>query len=166
MMVTALLIGLAIIIPVISFRIDLPPFSATVASHVPIIIAMFISPFSALFVAAGSALGFFFRGVPMVIVARAATHVIFAAAGAYMVRKRFNVVLTGALTMLIHALAEAVVVIPFLSPEQNIIYFAFYVTGVGTALHHVLDYIIAFGVLSALSASKAIPKMPKVWGKE
>ena len=55
-----LLTALAIIIPIqFGFlKIYIPPFSATLTAHVPMMLSMFISPFAAIVVGIGSTLGF------------------------------------------------------------------------------------------------------------
>jgi niacin transporter len=81
--VSGLLIAVGIIIPMFSpLKILLEPASFTLASHVAIFIAMFISPGMAASVAVGTTLGFYFGAFPIVVVLRAATHVVFAVAGA------------------------------------------------------------------------------------
>ena len=76
--ITALLMALAIMIPIM---IVIPPASYTLASHVPIFLAMFLSRKMAACVVIGSTLGFFVAGFPIVIVMRAASHIIFALMG-------------------------------------------------------------------------------------
>lgn len=57
---SGLLSAIAVLIPLIMpFKIILPASTYTLASHVPIFIAMFISPSVAIMVTLGSALGFF-----------------------------------------------------------------------------------------------------------
>ena len=172
LVLTALLIALGIVIPVcFSFlRVVLPPaFTATLMAHVPVFIAMFISPFSALFTALGTAIGFFFTSDP-VVAARAASHVVFALVGAFMIKKRCNLILAGVVTALLHALCEALVVLLFLGMgwTENktgapIVAIAFYTTGVGTLIHDAIDYVIACGVGFALVKAKAIPPIPHLW---
>jgi len=167
MTITALLTALTILIPIVFSPIRIPvglTFTATLSVHVPIIIAMFISPWSAAFVALGSALGFFFSA-PTVVAVRAATHVIFAVAGACMIRKMHgNTMLKLAIvwlaTMVLHAAAEAVasglmVHYAFGSPLY-VAYAEAFTTGVGTLIHHTIDYVIAIGILSVLA--KAAPQ--------
>jgi len=169
MVITALLTALSILIPTAFtfLRVVLPPaFTATLMAHVPVVVAMFISPFSAAFVAIGSAFGFFLTGLPPVVTARAATHIIFAVVGAYMLKKMHGgalakLIWVGFVTMILHAIMEAAVVIPMMfivteSPDPAVIYTAAYVTGVGTLIHHAIDYVIAIGVVSALSKAKLI----------
>ena len=172
LVLTALLIAIGIIIPVYFgfLRVTLPPaFTATLMAHVPIFIAMFISPWSALFVALGTTLGFLFT-TPLVVAIRAASHVVFALVGAWMIRKRYNLVLVGIVTALLHAFFEGLTVYLFimigLTPATEgtpVLVTAFYFTGIGTLIHDMIDYIIACGVGVALANAKMIPPLPPVW---
>ena len=167
MTIAGLLTALTILIPIMFSPIRIPvglTFTATLAVHAPILIAMFISPWAAAFVAIGSAIGFFFSA-PLVVAARAATHVIFAVAGAIMVQKmRGNgmskLILVWLVTMALHAVFEAIV-------AGSMTYFAFehpfyiaqaeaFTTGVGTLIHHSVDYVIMLVILAALSKAKLI----------
>ena len=68
MTMTALLTAIAILIPIIMpFKIVIPPASYTLGSHIPIFIAMFLSPLMAAFVIIASSLGFLMAGYPPVI---------------------------------------------------------------------------------------------------
>ncbi len=170
MVITALLIAFGIIIPTMfsGLRVYLPPFSATLTAHVPVFIAMFISPISAIFTALGTTLGFIFAGLDPAVTARAASHIIFAVVGAYMINKNCSIVLVGATTMILHAIFEALVSLLFLSvgwseSNGNMFYIAFYVTGVGTIIHHIVDYIIAIVLVKALARTKALKKTPKLF---
>lgn len=174
MVLTALLIAIGIIIPVYFgfLRVTLPPaFTATIMAHVPIFIAMFISPWSALFTAIGTTIGFCFTTPPVVAV-RAASHVIFALLGALMIEKRQNLVLVGVVTALLHALFEALVVYLFFvfglttpNTGESILYAAFYITGIGTLLHDIIDYVIACMLGFALVKAKMLHPLPPVWKK-
>ena len=169
---TALLIAIGIIIPVyFSFlRVTLPPaFTATIMAHVPIFIAMFISPWAALFTAIGTTLGFLFT-TPLVVAIRAASHVVFALVGAWMIQKRYNLVIIGIVTAILHAVLESLVVYLFLvlgfTPAAEgtpMLVTAFYVTGLGTLIHDIIDYIIACGVGFALVQARAISPLPSIW---
>lgn len=172
MVITALLIALGIIIP-ISFgflRVVLPPaFTATITAHVPIFIAMFISPASAIFTTIGTTIGFQLSGLNPVVVMRAASHIIFAIVGAYMVKKNSSIVATGVVTGILHALFEAITVYIFLAlgwsqaPEgSSFVSVAFYVTGIGTLIHHTIDYVIAIAILKALEKTKMVDHLPKM----
>lgn len=171
MVITALLIAFGIIIPTAfsGLRVILPPaFTATLTAHVPIFVAMFISPISAIFTAIGTALGFLLSGtVDLVVTVRAASHIVFAIVGAYMLQRGKSIVLCGVVTAVLHALFEALVVFLFLSmgwtkgAESSVFEMAFYVTGIGTIIHHIIDYIIAVALITALAKTKAIKKLPK-----
>ena len=76
MTMTALLTAIAILIPIVMpFKIVIPPASYTLGSHIPIFIAMFLSPLMAVFVILASSFGFLMAGYPMVIVFRAFSHI-------------------------------------------------------------------------------------------
>ena len=149
----ALLTAIAIIIPVqFSFlRVYLPPFSATLAAHVPMFIAMFISPFVAIVVGVGSTMGFVFAGVDIAIVARAATHILVGFIGAKIIQKNKSYVKAAVITAPIHGLAEALVVIPFVGFD---IYKILVVILIGTVLHHTVDSIISLAIVKALAKAK------------
>ena len=171
MVVTALLIAFGIIIPTAFgfLRVILPPaFTATLTAHVPIFIAMFISPSSAIFTAIGTAIGFLVSGLAIVVVIRAASHIVFAIVGAYMVKNGKSIVLSGIITAILHALLEAVVVYLFLAlgwttSSEAFVKVAFYTTGIGTLVHHLVDYIIAIALMKALSKVGAIKALPKLF---
>lgn len=146
----ALLIALSIIIPLAFgfLKVQIGPFSATLASHVPLFIAMFLGPFAAAMVGLGSAIGFLVSA-PAVIAARAFMHTFVGLVGGYLIKKGvpFNKVVI--ITAPIHASLEALSVIPF----GFTMYKVLMVVGVGTLLHHAVDGIIAFGLVKALSKS-------------
>lgn len=84
---SALLTALSLLIPITFggyIKIYIPPFSATLASHVPSMIAMLISPTAAVMVGLGSTLGFLLIMGP-VVAARAFVHVFFGLAGALLI---------------------------------------------------------------------------------
>src|SRR5690554_2469103 len=86
---TALLTAIAITIPmVMPIKVVLEPASFTLASHVPIFFAVFLSPQIAVLVSLGSAIGFLLAGFPIVITLRALSHVVFALIGALYLSKR------------------------------------------------------------------------------
>lgn len=148
----ALLTALALLIPLAFggfLGITLPPFSATVASHVPVMLAMTVSPLVAFIVGAGSAFGFLIKMGP-IVGARALMHVVFAVAGAIMIKNGFSLKKTLILTLPIHAFSEALIVIPFGFSLYN----AGVVIGIGTALHHGIDAAITLGVYSLLTATR------------
>lgn len=154
MVYASLLTALAIIIPVqFSFlRIYIPPFSATLAAHVPMFIAMLISPGVAVFVGVGSTLGFLFTGLGPAIVARASTHIIVGYVGAKIVAKRKNYLMASIVTAPIHGGLEMLVSIPFVGFD---LYKLLIVTCVCGMIHHAIDAgITAFIVKSSAKAGK------------
>ena len=169
MVITALLIAFGIIIPTAFgfLRLILGPFTATITAHVPIFVAMFLSPASAVFTAIGTTIGFLVAGVDIVVTVRAASHIIFAIVGAYMIKKERSVISIGITIAIIHALTEAAVVLLFFifgqpTDPATIIKVAFITTGVGTIIHHAIDYVIAVVIYKALEKAKAVKALPKL----
>ena len=168
---TALLTALAIIIPMFMpiKVIQFYPFTATLASHTPLIIAMFVSPLAAAFAALGSAIGFFFT-IDGIVAVRAATHVFFAVAGAMMIRKRMNPVLTILVTMVLHTLADMFTIylaatffhMSYLLKGNSMKLVQLWI-GVGTSLHHLLDFFIAFVILKPLTKA-GLMDSKLIWG--
>lgn len=151
---TALLTALAIIIPVnFSFlKVYIPPFSATLASHVPMFLSMFLGPFSAVMVGIGSALGFFFTGLPLYVAARAFMHVFVGLTGALLMKKGVSFTKVVFYTAPIHGLLEMLVVIPFNFSLQ----FAFITVGIGTVLHHFVDSAITAVLVKSTAFRKKL----------
>lgn len=152
LIIGAMLTALAIMIPILfqgtPLQIKVPPFSATLASHVPSMLAMFISPMAALLVGLGSTFGFLITIGP-VIAARAFAHVLFGVAGAYLYRWGWSIwaVLLAALP--IHAVSEAVAVHLFgFDP-----FMTWVVIGGGTVGHHLMDSAITWLIIRALMAA-------------
>ncbi|WP_105257649.1 hypothetical protein [Streptococcus suis] len=152
--ISAILTAFAILIPLMMpIKIIIGPASYTLASHIPLFIAMFISPATAIFVALGSSLGFFLAGFPIVIVFRALTHLFFLTLGAVLV-KRFPILmdskrflLLGIGLNLLHGLGEYIVVMVLTSGQQTSA--TYWITmlglvGVGSAIHGLLDFSLAY----------------------
>lgn len=123
-------------------------FSATLASHVPVILAMFISPMVALAVAAGSSLGFAVTLGPIVAL-RAAMHIGFAVVGAYMVKKKAKMWQTFLVTLVLHAVLEAVIVLILyhtmgIGLNGKTLEYTMYLILIGTSLHHCVDYAVSY----------------------
>ncbi len=149
MIYTALLTAISIIIPLYFgfLRVYIPPFSATIASHVPLFIAMLISPGVAVAVGIGSAIGFSLTATPFVITARAAMHTFVGGVGGYLVKKKVPFKYVILITAPIHALLEALVVIPFGFSFTN----ALIVVGIGTVVHHLVDGTISYALAKVLA---------------
>ena len=144
----ALLTALALLIPLAFqgwLQVAIPPFSATLASHLPTMLAMTISPWVAVLVGLGSSFGFFMTLGPIVAM-RALTHVLFGAIGARLHKRGLSLWQVLLITLPIHALAEAAVVMIF----GFSLYQALVIIGLGTALHHIADSVITLAVYGSL----------------
>lgn len=150
--VGSLLLGLSLVIPlsmggVVSVIIG--PFSATPASHVPLMLSMLFGPVVAGVVGFGSAVGFFIKLGP-VVGFRAAMHIPVGILGALLIRKKVSFPLTLAIVAPLHALLEALVVLMFGFTLQK----AGSVVALGTLVHHTVDSAIAvflWGILFSKS---------------
>ena len=170
MVTAAMLCGIGFVIPMFSpIRIVLEPASYTLGSHVAIFIGMLISPAVAVAVALGTTLGFFLGGFPIVIVFRAATHVIFAWVGASILQRNPNLLgtcfwRTGIFSFgigVIHAVAEVAVVSVFYFGGaasqahyvRGFVWSVLILVGVGSVVHSMIDLGIALIVWRAITAS-------------
>jgi len=150
-------------------KIILEPASFTLASHVPIFIAMLIAPSMGIAVAVGTTLGFFFGGFPLVIVLRAASHILFTTLGSLYIRKNSELYkskvkyrIYSLVVALIHAFAEMVVsAIFYFTGSMSTAYYQkgftisiLLLVGLGTAIHSMFDFEIANIVMLALRKSK------------
>ncbi|EIY9292893.1 hypothetical protein MM675_002101 [Enterococcus faecalis] len=191
--ISALLIAMGIIIPMVMPRITIGPASFTLASHVPVFIAMFISPVVAIAVSLGTGFGFFLSATP-IIALRALSHLIFAVIGAVILQKHPEILINkeGKFTLLngklqlfnvgigvIHSAAELVVVSVFYTMGNlpgtyytaGFMYSIFFLMGVGGLIHSLVDFSIAYFLASTLSKHVDIPtfteaKQPKVIKKK
>ena len=191
--ISALLIAMGIIIPMVMPRITIGPASFTLASHVPVFIAMFISPVVAIAVSLGTGFGFFLSATP-IIAFRALSHLIFAVIGAVILQKHPEILINkeGKFTLLngklqlfnvgigvIHSAAELVVVSVFYTMGNlpgtyytaGFMYSIFLLMGVGGLIHSLVDFSIAYFLASTLSKHVDIPtfteaKQPKVIKKK
>lgn len=191
--ISAILIAMGIIIPMVMPRITIGPASFTLASHVPVFIAMFISPVVAIAVSLGTGFGFFLSATP-IIALRALSHLIFAVIGAVILQKHPEILINkeGKFTLLngklqlfnvgigvIHSAAELVVVSVFYTMGNlpgtyytaGFMYSIFLLMGVGGLIHSLVDFSIAYFLASTLSKHVDIPtfteaKQPKVIKKK
>lgn len=167
MVVAALLCAVGILIPMFSpIKITLDPASFTLASHVALFLAMFVSPGVAAAVSIGTTLGFFLAGFPITVVLRAASQIVFAVVGALYLRRhpeaalhptRPQTLLFSLLIALLHAAGEVLIILPFYFGGSMAAYEAkgFFVSvillvGVGTVIHSMIDYGIASVIWSPL----------------
>ncbi|MEG0899536.1 MAG: hypothetical protein RSD67_07405 [Oscillospiraceae bacterium] len=168
MVISALLCALGIVIPMFFPKIVLPPASFTLASHVPIFIAMMLSPSIAVTVAIGTTFGFLLSGLPIIVVLRAFTHVLFATIGAIWYKnhkplKTPALILWALVVSVIHGLGEFVVVTAFYfggNIQEGYYSNGYFISVVllvllGTIVHSMVDFAISYAVCKAL---KIIPK--------
>ena len=162
---TAVLIAIGILIPMVAPRVVIGPASYTLASHVAIFIAMFISPKVAIGVTLGTTIGFFFGGFPLVIVFRAASHIVWAFPGALYLSKidKFKISwvklrVFSFVVAIVHGVAEVASVILFYFgtgfPEGMGIMWIFGAIGFGTIIHSMVDLEIANVVRLALQTQR------------
>ncbi|HEX9026899.1 MAG TPA: ECF transporter S component [Clostridium sp.] len=153
MVYAGLLTALAIIIPIqFGFlKIIIPPFTATLAAHVPMMLSMLISPAVAIVVGIGSTIGFLISGTPAPVVARAATHIIVGYIGARIIMKNKSYTKAAIITAPIHGILEMLVVIPFIGFN---VYQLLIVTAIGAILHHSVDSVIAYAIVKAMAKAR------------
>lgn len=145
---SALLTALAIVIPIAFgfLSIQLGPFTATLAAHVPLFLAILLGPAPAAMVGIGSGIGFLITKGSYVA-ARAFMHTFVGIAGAILIKKGVSYSKMVAITAPLHGILEALIVMPFGITLEKILI----TVGVGSTLHHIVDGIIAFVVVQALS---------------
>jgi niacin transporter len=155
--IAAIFAALAIAIPLLfqgTLQIVIPAigYSATLASHVPIMLSIMFEPLVVAIVGVASTVGFLGTLGP-VVGTRAATHIIWGVVAAFAIKKGMSYPKALFLLALpLHASLEGLVVIPFGIPWQGAL-----ITVAGTAVQHVIDSIISILVLkSALPLIKAL----------
>lgn len=174
MLISALLCSIGIIIPIISpLKIAMEPASFTLASHVAIFIAMFISPSTAVSVAVGTSVGFLMAGFPIVVVLRAASHIVFALVGSTYLKKHPNTIksfkssqIYSFVIGLIHGLCEVLIVMPFyFGNSMGSGYYAkgflvsvILLVGVGTVIHSMIDFYLAQAIWKPVEKVVKLPK--------
>ncbi len=166
---TGMLIAIGIVIPMFSpIKVIIEPASFTLASHVPIFIAMFISPTMAAAVSLGTTLGFFLGGFPLTVVLRALTHVIFSVLGAIYLKKHGSDAIESVKKSLplsfvlavIHATCEVLVVLPFYingsMPQANydkgFFISIFLLVGIGSVIHSMFDFTLSLWLCKPIQA--------------
>ena len=147
----ALLCAIGIMIPMISpIKIVLEPASFTLASHVAIFIAMFISTKVALLVTVGTTIGFFIGGFPIVVVARALSHLVFVILGMSLIKNKESITIKGSLG------SSFIIAFYFnssLSPayyDKGFLQGVILLVGVGTVIHSMLDFSLSVYIWNLL----------------
>lgn len=174
----ALLCAIGILIPVVSpVKVSIPPASFTLASHVAIFVAMFLSPGVTAAVCIGTTLGFQLAGFPLVVVARAASQIVFAVLGACWLQKRPGTLrkagpaaLFGLAAGAVHALLEVLVVLPFYvggglseaNYTKGFFMSVVVLVGFGTVVHSMVDYYLALLVYKPVSRLAQVQRVSTV----
>jgi niacin transporter len=165
----ALLGALAFVIPFAFgfLKVYIPPFSATLCSHVPVMLAILFGPLAAVVAGLGSTLGFLYA-MPAFIAARASIHILWGFVGALLYRAGFKLWAALLIVLPIHFIGEALVVVPFgfplYIPGEPWYKWMATVVGLGTIPHHLVDTAITLVVVAALYATKALPR-PRAAGR-
>ena len=177
LVLAGVLCAIGLVIPMVMPKVIIGPMSFTLGAHVAIFLAMFISPKVAAAVCLGTTMGFFVT-TPLIIAARAATHLIFALFGAYIIKRYPDIMesfvagisLNLGLAVL-HAVGEVLVVAPFFfsgsmfTPEQlsnGFVMSVIVLVGAGTVLHSVMDCSIS--VLLWKFVRAAVPSIKLIRG--
>lgn len=171
----ALLVAIGILIPMfmpVPFKLYIPPMSFTLASHVAIFFAMFISPLTAFAVAVGTTLGFVFSGLPLDVWLRALTHVVWAVLGALWLKQHPDCLYKPVLSALfclavgvVHAALELGVIFVLYfggfggvaEKFQSAGFMAiFLLVGLGTLIHSSVDYVLSLLVWRPMRKLKGV----------
>ena len=158
LVISSLLVALSMALPYYMPTVQLGFWTGTVTAHVPVFLAMFISPYITILTGLGSALAFFLKLGPIVAV-RALTHVLFFAGALYIYVKKDNILIIQYIVLMVilgfvHGASESVVV--FLmseKPPKEIFYSVF----LFTYIHHCIDAAITWVVYTALKKATLMP---------
>jgi niacin transporter len=129
----------------LQFVIPAVGYSATLASHVPVMLSIVAGPTVAALVGVASTIGFLATLGP-VVAARASTHILFSVATALAVKR--GMPFSKALFLVglpLHAISEGLVVMPFGIPLEGAL-----ICIVGAAIHHTIDSMISIIILRAV----------------
>lgn len=132
-------------------RVYIPPFTATLLAHTPLMLAMMMGPAVAAGVGFVSAIGFTITLGP-VVGARALMHVVIGWIGGKLYNKGVKLHTVLLITLPIHAILEGIVVAVALATGMSTGTFwtLIYITVAGTALHHVMDSVCALAFVKVL----------------
>lgn len=171
MAITALLCAMGIMIPMVMPKIIIPPMSFTLASHVPIFIALFISPASAIATTLITSFGFLLSTSPLIAL-RAFSHLLFVVVGCLLLKKFVNIMqspktatLFGLLLSVLHGVSEALVVTFFYFGgagdsswyESGYAVTVLLLVGVGTIVHSMIDFGLAAVVWKPIQSVLRLP---------
>jgi niacin transporter len=130
---------------------------------------MMLAPGMAIAVAAGTTIGFFFGGFPLVVVLRAASHLLFTTLGSIYYKKHEDVLkspgklrIYSLLVALIHSFGEIIVSMTFYFTgsmssayyQKGFVVSILLLVGLGTLIHSMVDFEIANAIMFALRKQK------------
>lgn len=163
---SAMLVALSFVLPYFMPAVVIPPlWTITLTSHVPIFIAIFISPLTAVMTALGSAFAFFlkFPANPEVFF-RALSHLGFVVLALILLKAGFGkknltqTVVFAVVVSIVHALLEVFVIGVYLYlgliVRENALTYLLLIVGVGSLIHSLIDFAIAFTIYKALQKAR------------
>ncbi len=160
----AVLSGLSLLFPLIFPRIDIGITSVTLFSHLAIMIGVFVNPFVAVFTCIGALGAFAITNAPPTVLARAASHIVFAVVGSVLFHygkgyKGISFYAVAGMITVLHAVFEmlAALFALLLGAAGTLnAYQILIVVGVITCAHSLFDYAFAVLIYNALSAAKLV----------
>ena len=157
--ISAILTAFSIVIPMFFPKVIIPPFTATLMSHVPIMLAVCISTDIAIFVTVGTSIGFVFAfsAIPFGYL-RSFTHVFFVLLACFMLKKTKNVYLTIVITGIVHSVLETAVIMFLFLPADVTPLYAMPILVLGAFIHHIIDAIFTSAVIYPLKKAKMIDR--------
>ncbi|HER1186874.1 TPA: hypothetical protein ACGFOJ_001653 [Streptococcus pyogenes] len=168
---TSILVAFAILIPIIMpLKLIIGPASFTLASHVPLFLAIFMSIPVAILVALGTTLGFLLAGLPLIIVLRALSHLLFAILAAWWLSRKPQLMTSAVKCFsfaffinVIHGLAEFLVVYILTATTATTATSMSYfwsmlgLIGLGSLIHGILDFYLALVLWRFLAKNLKLP---------
>ncbi|RZI48184.1 hypothetical protein [Lactococcus kimchii] len=169
LIIAAMLTALGILIPVMMpAKIIIGPASFTLASHVPVMAAMFFSPVMAAFVAIGTTIGFMISIPVPTIWLRALMHLPVMTVGALVLKKypelvhqKVKIQIFNLILGIFHAGLETLVVYVFYSLgfaqiDQHALFNFLLLISFGGLIHSMIDFNLSLGLCSVLSKAFSI----------
>jgi len=163
--VSAMLVALSFILPYFVPPIVLPLWTMTLTAHVPVFISVFISPLTAVMTTLGTTLAFFLKfPANFEVTLRAASHIVFVLLALALLKAGFgkkSLLQTAGFAVVIsvvHALTEMLVIGVYLYlgiiVNSNAMSYLFVAVGLGSFVHSLIDFAIAFTVYKTLQKAR------------
>jgi len=165
--ISAMLAALSFILPYFVPPVVLPLWTMTLTAHVPVFISIFISPLTAVMTTLGTTLAFFLKfPANFEVTLRAASHIVFVLLAILLLKAGFgkkNIFQTVGFAVVIsavHALAEMLVIGVYLYlgiiTNSNALYYLLVAVGLGSFVHSLIDFAIAFTIYKTLQKARLI----------